>query len=216
MDSYTDWEVLDAPAISSNKYTYEFPLTGLDYKRSYSFQVKIVDSLMSVSSKVITVKTAPVFDWSAEDFQFNVPVYTEDGYSLTGLAKALSNTYALDTTGTTAGTNWTINEFGANLLGANLRLNYNVTRKSASGTGDVPNDTVLTAKIKHSGKIKSIHTNCVVSGGTGGLASYVIVEAANDGTYVTFKMNLAAVGTSAINTSSGAYILPVTIDTTKY
>lgn len=77
MSDYSNWEVLGTPTISSNKYVFEYPLTGLDYKRQYTFQVKIEDSLMSKTSKAISVKTAPIFDWSAEDFKFNVPVYMD-------------------------------------------------------------------------------------------------------------------------------------------
>ena len=73
--NYTDWLELATPTISKNKYSHSEELTGLDYKLKYTFQAKIEDSLMSKSSKAITVKTAPVFDWSAEDFKFNVPVY---------------------------------------------------------------------------------------------------------------------------------------------
>lgn len=77
MDAYTSWGEIATPTISSNKYTHIEAISGLDYKRQYTFQVKIEDSLMSKTSKAISVKTAPIFDWSAEDFKFNVPVYMD-------------------------------------------------------------------------------------------------------------------------------------------
>lgn len=214
--SYSEWVELATPKISSNKYTHTEELTGLDYKSKYTYQVKIEDSLMSVSSKAVSVKTMPLFDWDADDFKFNIPVYTEDGYSLTGLAKALSNTYTLSTTGSTAGTNWTINSFQVVMLGTTVRCQYDITRSSATGTGNVANETVINAKFKHDGKIKSLYANPFASGGTGGVATYAITDAANDGTYITMKINLAAVGGAAITQQTGSFLLPIVIDTTKY
>ena len=216
MESYTEWAEFATPTITNNKYSFSEELTGLDYKKTYTIQAKMEDSLMSKTSKTISVKTAPVFDWSADDFQFNVPVYTEDGYSLTGLAKALSNTYTLETEGTTAGTNWTVNNFSVVMLGNIVRCQYDITRSSATSGGNFTNETVINAKFKHNGKIKSLYTNPFASGGTGGVATYAITDAANDGTYITMKVNIAAAGGVGITQSTGAFLLPVVIDTTKY
>ena len=215
---WTDWVDVSEDLSLEYALRYEFimPFSGLNYKSRYTFQAKAEDKLSSATSKQISVKTAPVFDWSSDDFQFNVPVYTEDGYSLTGLAKALSNTYTLDTEGTTAGTNWTINNFSVVMLGNIVRCQYDITRNPATGTGNIANETVINAKFKHSGKIKSLYTNPFASGGTGGIATYAITDAVNDGTYITMKINIAAVGTAAITQSTGAFLLPVVIDTTKY
>lgn len=211
---YSSWAAV-TPTISGNTYTYSGFLDNLDYQNNYTVQARVTDGITFKESGAKTVKAVPVFDWSSTDFKFNVPVYTENGYSLTGLAKALSNAYSLDTTGTTAGANWTNNEFTAVLMGTNLRCTYDFTRSSATGTGNITNENVLQCKIKHSGKIRAMYSNSFASGGTGGVATYAITNPANDGTYITFNINIAANAT-AITQSTGAFILPVIIDTTKY
>lgn len=71
--NYSSWYTL-TPTVNGNKYSLTQELTGLDYRNKYTYQVRAVDKLATVNSNEIAVKTAPVFDWSAEDFKFNVPV----------------------------------------------------------------------------------------------------------------------------------------------
>lgn len=75
---YCDWITL-TPTIGSN-YAYEATQTieGLDYKTTYTFQAKATDKITTVETGEVRVKTQPVFDWSSEDFRFNVPVYFGD------------------------------------------------------------------------------------------------------------------------------------------
>lgn len=47
---------------------------GLSYTETYDFQAKVQDAINTVSSKEYTAKSLPVFDWSADDFNFNVSV----------------------------------------------------------------------------------------------------------------------------------------------
>ena len=213
--SYSSWATLGTPTIKSNKYTFSMDLTSLDYTKQYTFQVRVTDKLATVNSKEVSVKTSPVFDWSKDDFKFNVPVYTEDGHSLTGLAKALTTVYTLDTTGSAGVGEWTLNEITATLIGGNLRFTYDVTRSSATGTGNITNEAVFDCKIKHSGKIKAMYSNGVTSAGTGGVAVFAVSQNTNDGTYITFRINMAA-NASAITNSTGVFMFPVVIDTTKY
>ena len=79
--SWIAWSSLtSSPDIEGSKYTFSSPIY-LDYKKKYSFQARITDKLATVYSETVTIKTAPVFDWSATDFNFNVPV-TIEGKSL--------------------------------------------------------------------------------------------------------------------------------------
>lgn len=213
--SYSSWSTLGTPTISGNKYSFALDLTSLDYTKKYTFQVRVTDKLATVNSKEVAVKTAPVFDWSADDFKFNVPVYTEEGYSITGAIKALTNSYALDTTGSAGATNWTLNEFTATLLGNNLRCTFDVTRSSATASGNVTNEAVFDCKIKHDGKIKAMYSSSVTSGGTGGVAIFASSQAKNENGYITLRINLAANAT-AITNCTGFFTFPVVIDTTKY
>lgn len=74
--SYGSWTYI-TPTISGNEYEKEvsFTLPNFNYKNSYTFQTMAVDKLTSIYSVEYTVKALPVFDWSADDFVFNVPVY---------------------------------------------------------------------------------------------------------------------------------------------
>lgn len=47
---------------------------GLSYTETYNFEAKVQDAINTVSSKEYTAKSLPVFDWSADDFNFNVSV----------------------------------------------------------------------------------------------------------------------------------------------
>ena len=56
-------------------YSAEIVIDDLNYQNSYEFQTRVVDSLKAIeshNSKVLSI--TPLFDWSNEDFNFNVPV----------------------------------------------------------------------------------------------------------------------------------------------
>lgn len=59
---------------TTNSYKVEIPITGLNYRSTYTFTARIFDVLNSVDSNEIVVRTTPVFDWGKEDFNFNVPI----------------------------------------------------------------------------------------------------------------------------------------------
>ena len=77
-EEYTDW----FPAVlkvTDNGYECAKSLAGLDYRKNYYIEAKAADSLISVTSAEYKVaKVIPVFDWSKDDFRFNVPVYLKD------------------------------------------------------------------------------------------------------------------------------------------
>ena len=77
--NWGNWTAITAtPTYKNNTYTITQSVSGLDYTLSHTFQVRVADKLMTVESKTYTVKTLPVFDWSGEDFEFNVPVTFND------------------------------------------------------------------------------------------------------------------------------------------
>lgn len=202
-----------------NKFEIVYSETNVPYTNEYQLSFTVDDVLTKAYSQPAisyskNIKFEPVFDWSEGDFNFNVPVIAE-GYHLTGAAKALTNSYNLDTSVSSAGTNWTLNGFTATLLGSNLRCSYDFTRSAATGTGNITNETVMTAAIKHDGKIKAAYPINFTSGGTGGIAVYAITEASNDGQYLVFNINIAATG-SAITQSTGQFVIPVVLDLMKY
>lgn len=76
-DGGTEQAVDVTIAPSNNTYSIEIPITGLDYRKKYTFRARAVDKLEGADSAVIETYTLPVFDWSKEDFNFNVPVTFE-------------------------------------------------------------------------------------------------------------------------------------------
>ncbi len=57
-----------------NSYTATADFTGLDYRTTYIFQCKAGDLVTTATTDEVAIKSLPVFDWSEEDFNFNVPV----------------------------------------------------------------------------------------------------------------------------------------------
>lgn len=74
--SYGSWQSMSA-SVSGSSYTATVNITGLDYKTNYVFEARATDKLTTINSEVKQVKTLPVFDWSKDDFAFNVPVSIE-------------------------------------------------------------------------------------------------------------------------------------------
>lgn len=76
-----DGEYGDWVAIAANAYgeTYSgnvsFTIPNFNYKNSYTFQIKANDKLIDLGEKTYICSSLPVFDWSKEDFRFNVPIY---------------------------------------------------------------------------------------------------------------------------------------------
>ena len=73
----SDWvELTDGliPVFNGNTYSLDFTVRGLLYNNTYTFQSKVVDELNEVLSVEKTVEITPIFDWSNEDFNFNVPL----------------------------------------------------------------------------------------------------------------------------------------------
>ena len=73
--TYSDWTDSSASIDNSNNtYSTTVTISGLNYLNAYTFQARAIDKLATVRSTEQTRKTVPVFDWGAEDFNFNVPV----------------------------------------------------------------------------------------------------------------------------------------------
>lgn len=60
----------------NNDGTFSVTVTknGLSYTETYNFEARVQDAINTVSSKEYIAKSLPVFDWSSDDFNFNVPV----------------------------------------------------------------------------------------------------------------------------------------------
>ena len=73
--SWGSWTTIPNAA-KNNDGTFSATVTksGLSYTETYNFEAKVQDAINTVSSKEYIAKSLPVFDWSADDFNFNVSV----------------------------------------------------------------------------------------------------------------------------------------------
>ena len=73
--SWGSWTTI-SNAAKNNDGTFSATTTksGLSYTETYNFEARVQDAINTVSSKEYIAKSLPVFDWSADDFNFNVPV----------------------------------------------------------------------------------------------------------------------------------------------
>lgn len=69
--SWGSWVNITTPTITNNQYSKDVEITGLNYQKAYSFQVKAVDKIYTIETAIITVKSIPVFDWGKDDFNIN-------------------------------------------------------------------------------------------------------------------------------------------------
>ena len=73
--SWGSWTTI-SNAAKNNDGTFSATTTksGLSYTETYNFEARVQDAINTVSSKEYIAKSLPVFDWSSDDFNFNVPV----------------------------------------------------------------------------------------------------------------------------------------------
>lgn len=220
LSSWTSWKSMSISG--EQNYTATASLTGLDTKTAYEFQARVTDRLCTVESGTKIVVSRPFAELGEDYWKFNVPVSVaeidnsggETTYNLLGLAKALSTQYELNTV-VTKGENYTSVTGYAKLVGNSIRCNILATRSSSTGTGNIGNETVCSFTIQHGGKIKNFDSVSFVTGAAGGGGFFQIEETANSGTTVTFKVTLAAAA-SALNTFNAYFIIPVTLDFSKF
>ena len=67
-----------------NKYTAEIRIRGLDPNTVYAVEASVTDRVGTITSKIEYGYSKPIFDWSAHDFNFNVPVYTNGAMQING------------------------------------------------------------------------------------------------------------------------------------
>lgn len=92
-EDWSEWALItEEYTLNDNKYNVDSKITGLDYRKAYTIQVRVQDRIDLIPSAEKTVKATPVFDWGANDFNFNVPV-TFEGKSLIDLIYPVGSIY---------------------------------------------------------------------------------------------------------------------------
>ena len=166
-ETWGTWTAVDSVLPLGFTYLARARVEGLDYQAAYQFQARATDKLETVTTPEKTVKSLPTFDWSGEDFNFNVPVRAR-GYSLLGAAVAMTNSYDMDVT-MTKGANYSRVTGSAVLVGNQLRCYFNTTRTSATPVGNITNEEVCSFRVNHGGKIHWLYGVAFVTGSTGGI-----------------------------------------------
>lgn len=217
-EEFTEWASSDASPyldISANTYEVDIEVSGLDYKNDYVFEVRAVDMLDTVDSTEKIYKTTPLFDWGKDSFRFNVPVTFTDGetaYNITGLAKAMTNVYDLETT-FTSGINWTTSGASAILIGNSLRV-YFAAKRAEAVSGNITNEEVLTLNVNTEDKITAAYNVSFSSGGSGPVSSFTTTNELI-GSNLSIKVTLAATATSG-NETSCYFIIPCRLNLDAY
>lgn len=85
-ETYSNWAtaVGNAAPESGNTYNRTFDISVPNHVDRYTVQARVIDKLSTVESKTVTVQSFPIFDWSDQDFNFNVPVAIQDDLSVAG------------------------------------------------------------------------------------------------------------------------------------
>ena len=129
--SYSAWANMTVSR-SGNTYSATVDITGLDYTQTYTFQAKAQDALETITTDAVAVKTLPIFDWSGEDFNFNVPVNFSAG--ATGISGGGGLAYG--TCSTIGGTSTKVvnsDDFGDTLeTGKSIRVKFSYANTVAS------------------------------------------------------------------------------------
>ena len=69
---------------SGNTYTYSFDISVPNHVDNYTVQVRAIDKLATIESRTVSVQAYPIFDWDADDFNFNVPVNIQNNLYVAG------------------------------------------------------------------------------------------------------------------------------------
>ena len=87
-EDWNEWALItNEYTLQDNKYSVDVSITGLDYRKAYTIQVRAQDRINLIPPAEKTVKALPVYDWGKDDFQFNVDVLDKSGTKITnGLA----------------------------------------------------------------------------------------------------------------------------------
>lgn len=214
--SYSSWANATATK-SGNTYSATVSVSGLDYREKYVIQARAVDKLATVSSSEKTMSCIPVFDWSEEDFNFNVPVtmnHNGNTYNLLGLFRAMTTTYTPECD-VTPGDNYSSVTVSAHLTGCNLRIGVSATRSAALAAGNFTNETVCTVDIDHGGKLENLYRVSFNTSTSGGVATLDCQASKVNDNVVRITINLCAAAQSL--TEFNAYFaMPCTIITKAY
>jgi hypothetical protein len=79
----SQWQTMDVSIdADTNTYTANATISGLDYSKTYVFECKAEDAVMTVTDTGDNVRALPLFHWGENDFVFEVPVTFKQGATI--------------------------------------------------------------------------------------------------------------------------------------
>lgn len=200
--SYTGWTSATATA-TGNKYDITATISGLNYLNAYTFQARAIDKLSTVESNEQTRKTTPIFDWSEDDFNFNVSTTVKGDLSVSGGVSATGALVA-DSVSTNSIKLNSKDIFSLLYPVGSVYISVNNTNPSTlfGGTWEQIKDTFLLAA-----------GSTYAAGSTGGEEKHILSQAEMPAHYHTIfygnnsgEYYTAAIGFPAVMTSNGTYV----------
>lgn len=211
--NYSAWANMNViPGYGTYSATAE--LSGLDYQTTYTFQAKANDALISLE-KERAIKASPVFDWSEDDFNFNVPVsYTDGGtkYYFSQIGKALMTNTGL-TCEVVPGDNYSSATGSVYLIGNVARVYFNATRSEAISPGNITDELICSFTVNTGGRIIGLYTVYGICSQNN--SAFYVSNSSVSGDTLTFDIKLACVGLES-KTFSSYTTVPARIDLSKF
>ena len=68
------WVEVNATPTEWHNYNVNLTFSDIDYKKTYVFQARATDKLMTITTPELIVTGEPIFDWGKEDFHIRVPL----------------------------------------------------------------------------------------------------------------------------------------------
>lgn len=68
------WVTVNATPTEWHNYSVDLTFSDIDYKKTYVFQARATDKLMTITTPELIVTGEPIFDWGKEDFHIRVPL----------------------------------------------------------------------------------------------------------------------------------------------
>ena len=184
-------------SIDGTGYVAVANITGLNYQVTYEFQARITDKLDQVLSEVKVVRSIPVFDFSEDNFNFNVPVstteYNSDGTEeVHGLARCGMTARIASSVSVTGGEleiplGAVLQEFGGcELSGGGIKVaNDGVYEISASVYYSQMVDPMYVGLYVRAGIEEVVSSHTGIAGGVGAVVSPTSVVALSAGDVVS-------------------------------
>lgn len=72
--NWGSWVNVSGATFNGNTYSLNVSIGGFNYQKTYELQAMATDRLNTITTPIQVLTTIPVFDWSRNDFNFNVPV----------------------------------------------------------------------------------------------------------------------------------------------